>query len=117
MSTILEPKHNPKVYLTAYGLWLITAILSVLVFLAGREMIIRTYTRFFPLSAWQFQSGQGGLSLVNILISLPLAILMIVIIIGGFEYQHRFMGKPGAWRILARTITVEIGVILLALFI
>lgn len=117
MSTNLETKQNPRVYLLAYGLWFITAVLSVFVFLAGRELIIRTYSRFFPLSTLQLQSGQGGLSLVNILISMPLAIVMIVIIIGGFEYQHRFMGKPGAWRLLARTITLETGILMLALFI
>jgi hypothetical protein len=60
--------------------------------------------------------AQDSLSLLNILISLPLASLMIAIIIGGFEYQHRFMGKPGAWRLLARTLAFETGILLLALF-
>lgn len=116
MDTTLEPKHNPRVYILAYGLWLFTTVMSVFAFLAGREIIIRTYTRFFPLDAWRFQGGQDSLSLLNILISLPLAALMIAIIIGGFEYQHRFMGQPGAWRLLARTIAIETGILLLALF-
>jgi hypothetical protein len=46
-----------------------------------------------------------------------MAILPIAIIIGGFEYQHRNMGKPQAWVMLARTFAVEIGILLLALFI
>jgi hypothetical protein len=116
MDTTLEPKHNPRVYILAYGLWFSTAVLSVFTFLAGREIIIRTYIRFFPLDAWRFQGAQDSLSLLNILISLPLASLMIAIIIGGFEYQHRFMGKPGAWRLLARTLAFETGILLLALF-
>ena len=37
-------------------------------------------------------------------------------IIGGFEYQHRNMNTPGGWRMLARTLFYEIGVLALALF-
>lgn len=112
----LEPKQNPRVYGLAYGIWFLTAFLSVFVFTAGRSMIGRTYTRFFPWDAWRVQTGQGGLSLLNILISLPLAILVIAIIIGGFEYQHRNMGNPEGWRMLARTLAVEAGILLLALY-
>ena len=112
-----EPKHNPKIYIPAYGLWLVSAILSVLMFLAGRAMIIRTYSRFFPLDAARFDIGQGSLSMVNILISMPMAILMIAIMIGGFEYQYRNMGEPEAWRLLSITLAIEFGVILLASFI
>ena len=113
---ILQPKQNPRVYGLAYGIWFITAILGALIFIAGREIVVRTYTRFFPWDAWRVQLGQGGLSLVNILISLPLAMLAIAIIIGGFEYQHRNMGKPEAWQMLARTLAVEAGFLLLALY-
>ena len=113
---ILEPKHNSRTNILAYGIWLVTAILSVFAFIAGREMIIRTYIRFFPWDAWQVQIGKGGLSLINILITLPLACLVIAIIIGGFEYQHRNMGTPEAWQMLARTLAVEAGFLLLALY-
>ncbi|GAB4580882.1 MAG: hypothetical protein Fur0022_36260 [Anaerolineales bacterium] len=117
MENLRKPQETPRIYLPAYGLWLLTALLSVLAFLAGREVIIRTYTRFFPWEAWRFLEGQGSLSLVNILVSLPLATLMLVIIIGGFEYQHRYMGKPEAWQLLARTLAVELGFLMLALYI
>jgi hypothetical protein len=117
MSTFLEPKQNVRVYGLAYGLWILSSVLSVFASLAGRAMIIRTYSRFFPLDAWRFQSGQGSLSLLNILVSFPLVAMMIVIIIGGFEYQHRYMGQPGAWQFLARTLAIECGILLLALFV
>jgi hypothetical protein len=107
---ILEPKPSPRVVGLAYGLWFVSAALSVLTYLAGRAMIIRTYARFFPFD-------QGSLSLVNIVASIAMAILPIAIIIGGFEYQHRNMGKPQAWVILARTLAFEIGILLLALYI
>jgi hypothetical protein len=114
---ILKPRQNPRVYGLAYGIWFITAILSVFVFLAGREIVVRTYIRFFPWDAWRLELGQGGLSLVNILIALPLATLVIAIIIGGFEYQHRNMGSPEGWLMLARTLALELGILLLALYI
>ena len=114
---ILEPRHNARISGLAYGIWFVTAVFGVLTFLAGREMIVRTYTRFFPWDAWKMQLGQGGLSLVNILVTLPLAMLAIAIIIGGFEYQHRNMGSPEGWQMLVRTLAVEVGVLLLALYI
>jgi hypothetical protein len=113
---LLESKPKPLITGLAYGTWLVTAALSVLVFISGREMVVRTYTRFFPWDAWRVSMSQGGLSLINILISLPLAFLVIAIIIGGFEYQHRNMGTPEAWRILAITLSLEAGFLLLALY-
>jgi hypothetical protein len=107
---ILETKISPRVAGLAYGLWFVTAALGVLTYLAGREMIIRTYVRFFPLDV-------GSLSLVNIVVSIAMAIVPVAIIIGGFEYQHRNMGKPQGWVMLARTLAVEIGILLLALYI
>ena len=113
---LLEPKHNPRIYVSAYGIWLLTAVLSILVFISTREMVIRTYTRFFPWDAWQVSLGKGGLSFINIVISFPLAMLVIAILIGGFEYQHRNMGTPEGWRMLALTLAVEAGFLLLVLY-
>ena len=107
---ILETKLSPRAAALAYGLWFVTAALGVLTYLAGREMIIRTYVRFFPFDP-------GGVSLANIFASWALAIIPIAIIIGGFEYQHRNMGKPQGWMMLARTLAFEIGILLLALYI
>ena len=107
---ILQPKPSPRAVALAYGLWFVSAALAVLTYLAGRAMIIRTYVRFFPFDP-------GSVSLINLLISWGMAILPIAIIIGGFEYQHRNMGKPQGWVMLARTFAFEIGILLLALYI
>jgi hypothetical protein len=107
---ILETKISPRTVGLAYGLWFVTVILAVLSYLAGREMILRNFVRFFPM-------GQGSFAAVNSITSVALAILPIAIIIGGFEYQHRNMGKPEAWVMLARTFAVEIGMLLLAFYI
>ena len=107
---ILEAKPSPRVVGLAYGLWFVTSVLAVLSYLAGREMILRSYVRFFPL-------GEGSYSLINLIVSMAMAILPIAIIIGGFEYQHRNMGKPQAWVMLARTFALEVGMLLLAFYI
>lgn len=116
MAENIEQKLDSRIYGLAYGIWFITAILGVFSFFAGRAIIIRTYLRFFPWDAGNIQAGQSGLPMLNILISLPLAMLVIAIIIGGFEYQHRNVNKPEAWQFLARTLAVECGILLLALF-
>lgn len=110
-------QKDPRMVTLAYGIWFVTAALSVLVFLSSREMVIRTYVRFFPWDTSNVQIGLGSLSLVNILISFPLAMLVIAIIIGGFEYQYHNLGKPQAWWMLARTLAFELGILMLALFI
>lgn len=117
MATSLQPKHNVRIYGLAYGIWFISAVLAVFSFFAGRATIIRTYARFFPWDAGRIQAGQGGLPMLNILISLPLAAMVIAIVIGGFEYQHRNLNKPEAWWFLARTLAFELGILLLAWFI
>jgi hypothetical protein len=106
---IFETKQGPRAMALAYSLWFVSAVLAVLTYLAGREMILRNYVRFFP-------SGEAYF-LVNSITSVAMAILPIAIIIGGFEYQHRNMGKPQGWAMLARTFALEIGMLLLALFI
>jgi hypothetical protein len=106
---ILETKASPRAVGLAYGLWFVSAVLAVLTYLAAREMILRNYVRFFPLGESYF--------FVNIITSIVMAILPIAIIIGGFEYQHRNVGKPQGWVMLARTFAVEVGILLLALFI
>ena len=107
---ILEGKQTPRAMGLAYSLWFVTAVLAVLSYLAGREMILRSYIRFFPM-------GERSYSLINSITSVALAILPIAIIIGGFEYQHRNMGKPQGWVMLARTFAIEIGMLLLAFYI
>jgi hypothetical protein len=106
---ILETKISPRAIGLAYGLWFVSAVLAVLTYLTARAMVLRNYLRFFPL-------GESYV-FVNIITSMAMAILPIAIIIGGFEYQHRNMGRSQGWLILARTLAVEIGILLLALYI
>jgi len=109
--------ENPKQYLFTVGLWLLTAILGVLSALATRTLVIRNYLRFFPSEALAASVDKGGLFLLNILVTITLAIFVIAVIIGGFEYHHRQSGDPKSWRLIAQTLAVELALLLLPLFI
>jgi hypothetical protein len=95
-------------------LWFITVLLSVFTFLSGRRVMLDTYSRFFPGGMRTLE--RSSLSLLNILVSLPLAFLVIAIVIGGFEYHFRRAGTDESRWMFARTLAVEFGILLLALF-
>jgi hypothetical protein len=59
---------------------------------------------------------RSSLSLLNILVSFPLGFLVIAIIIGGFEFHFRRAGTEESRWMFARTLAVEFGILLLALF-
>lgn len=82
-------------------------------------MILRTYSRFFPENAIAASFGRGSYSLLNILVSITLAMLVIAIVIGGFEFHLRdkHLGSEKSRWLFARTLAVEVGFLLLALFI
>jgi hypothetical protein len=96
-------------------LWLVTVILGAVSFFAGRRMLMDTYNRFFPTVTKT--TSQSGLSLINILVSFPLAMMVIAIIIGGFEYHFRKVGTEDSRWMFARTLAVEIGILLVASYI
>jgi hypothetical protein len=95
-------------------LWIITVVLSVFTFLSGRRVVLDIYSRFFPGGIRTLE--RSSLSLLNILVSLPLAFLVIAIIIGGFEYHFRRAGTEESRWMFARTLAVEFGILILALF-
>ena len=97
--------------------WFTSVVLGVITFVATRAMVIRTYIRFFPGEPQAALEGKGTLSFLNILISFPLTILMIVIIIGGFEFYRRKENHQQAWRFLTITLAIETAVLTLAFFI
>ena len=95
-------------------LWLVTVVLGVLAALAGRRLALDTHSRFFPGGTRTL--GTSAYSLMNIIVSLTMAFLVIAIVIGGFEYHFRRSGTEESHRMFARTLAVEAGLLLLALF-
>lgn len=111
-STNLKEKSRQAI-ITAV-LWLLTVALAIASFFAGRRVLLSTYNRFFP--GYLAADSRDGLSLMNILVSLPLAILVIAIVIGGFEFHFRKAGSQDSRWMFAYTLAVEAGFLLLALF-
>ncbi|MFQ5616847.1 MAG: hypothetical protein ACE5GO_10380 [Anaerolineales bacterium] len=117
MSYLIEQAKRSKNYVIVGVLWLATVFLGIVSSLAARTMIIRTYLRFFPGEAQAAAQGEGALSLLNLMIVFPLALLFIAVVIGGFEYHYRRVGRESSWRLLARALAMELGILLLALYI
>jgi len=115
MDLLEKPKGLTWTYVLTGGLYLLTAVLGVFSFFAGRRIVLSTLSRFG--SGGPQSTSQDPFSLFNILVSFPLAFLVIAIIIGGFEYHHRRAGTAESWRLFSKTLGTEVGILLLALFI
>lgn len=117
MDLLEEHQKKTKETVIAAALWLLTAVLGVAGSLAGRQVILVTYGRFYPGTIQE--ASQNPLSFLNILITLPLAFLAIAIIIGGFEYHlggRKKAGTQESYWMFARTLAVELGFLFLAVF-
>jgi len=117
MELLEEHRQKTKETIITGVLWLLTAVLGVIAALAGRRVILATYGRFFPGNL--VEASENPLALMNILVTLPLAFLAIAIIIGGFEYhlggKRRAGSEESNW-MFARTLAIEIGFLLMALY-
>ena len=114
LKNLFEEARNSRKYAAAIVLYILTVILSVMAYMAARRMVLSTHAAIFPVDP---QTGSGSLQLVNVIISLGFAVPVIGVIIGGFEYHHRRVGEPGSWWFFSRTLAVELGILILALYI
>jgi hypothetical protein len=114
MDTTTDLKEKTRQGIITGTLWLVTVVLGVLSFFAGRRVFLDTYSRLFP--GYLAPESRDGLSLMNILISFPLAFLVIAIIIGGFEYHFRRAGTQESRWMFAYTLAIEAGFLLLAVY-
>lgn len=117
MDLLEEHQRKTKEYIVSAILWLLTSILGGAIFLAGRRVVLSTYTRFFLNNPQA--TGPNASALMNILVALPLTCLVIAIVIGGFEYHLRKkrVGSEASHKLFARTLALEAGILLLAWFI
>lgn len=104
--------HQPNkslITLLAISLWLLTVILGVWDILLVRQTVLRTFARF--------GAADDTFRLINILLMIPLTILVMAITIGGLEYHRTRIGQPSSWRLLSRTLAIELSILALPLFI
>jgi hypothetical protein len=100
----------------AFVLWIVTGALGLVEIWIARQMTLRVYARFFAEEAALGDVYWGSIALGNWLVFI-LAIVWIALVIGGGEYHVKYVGKPKSWRLFARTIAVQLSILVLALFI
>jgi hypothetical protein len=101
--------------LAAFLLWLVTAVVGLIEIYIVREMLLRLAARIWGTQANR-QAYGIAVSIGNGA-TFILAVLWIAVVIGGGEYHVKHLGKRKSWRLFARTIAVELAILILALFI
>lgn len=100
----------------AFALWAGTAAAGLATIATVLGVAIRVYAAFWGDYSFYGSDYRGALALRNLLV-FPLALLWLAMAVGGGEYHYKNLGQPKSWRLLARTIAVELSIFLLALFI
>jgi hypothetical protein len=100
----------------ALVLWVATAALGLFDIWVIHEMAQRVFARFSVNGSASEHDYWGGVVLGNWVVFI-LAVVWIGLVIGGGEYHYKYVGQPKSWRLFARTIAVELSILVLALFI
>jgi hypothetical protein len=101
------------------SIWLLSAAIGVWEILLVREMVLRLMARFVSISASGYEAFRqiNTANSVGIALVLILAVIWIAAFIGSAEYHYRRLGQPSSWKLLSSTVAVEIGILLLVLFV
>lgn len=102
--------------IVAFVLWVATAVLGLVEIVVVREMVQRIFARFFA-DETAFGSDYWGSVALGQGTVLVLAIVWLGLVVVGGEYHMKHLGKHKSWRLFARTIAVELSILVLALFI
>ena len=89
----------------AFVLWLVTFALGLECIYISKEMFILIYT---ALGGSAVLAERYALALILIL-----ALVTLVFIISTAEYHRKHFGKPESWRLFARSLAVELSIIVL----
>ena len=95
-------------------LWIATAVLGLLDILAVRNMILEISARL-----WADAGRSGYLAAVNVSnwSVVAMALIWIVVVIGGGEYHRGRVGQRSSWKLFGWIIGVEVAILLLRFFI
>ncbi len=109
-------KRDPKLVALAIALWVFTSVVGFLEILTVRAIAIRLYTHFAITDGFYYR-GIMGAHTAGMVMLVVMGIVCIGIIIGCGEYHLRHFNQPQSWKLFARTIAAEIGIVILASFI
>ena len=98
-----------------FALWLFTAIVGLLEINTVLRMAVRVYGHFW--GDFGFYGSVLFPNSVRMFLIVPLALLLIVAVVGSGEYSYRNFGEPGVLRIFSWIIAVELSILVLAFYI
>ena len=110
------PSRKFGLGLLALVLWAGTSALAFVEILTVREIALRIYAHFAATGGFYGRDYWGGVTL-NQLLVWPLAILWIAVVIGGGEYHYKYFGQPRSWKVFGWMISIELTILVLALFV
>jgi hypothetical protein len=94
------------------ALWLGTAVAGFLLILPVIDSILRIFAALWWDYGYFGEAYSGGV-VTRQFFALALAILYIIMVVGGAEYHSRHFNESGSWKFIARSIA---GLITLYLF-
>lgn len=108
----LLQKANKTAGLIALGIWIVTGVVGFWLIPTTLDLVTRIYAAFW--AEYGFYGGDYWTGIVlRQFLALPLGALYTVMLVGSGEYYYRNYGKPNAWKVASRIITVEISLIVL----
>jgi hypothetical protein len=110
----IQPKRTLQ-GLLVFGLWLFIAVVGLMEINTVLVMATRVFAHF-----WGDFGFYGSVFIPNAIrqfLVVPLALALIVAVIGSGEYSYRNFGKPGALKIFGWVIAVELSILVLAFYI
>jgi len=110
------PSKRVGLPVLAVVLWAGTSVLAFLEILIVREIVLRIYAHFAAIGGFYGRAYGGGVGL-SVGAVMAMGVVCVGIIIGGGEYHRNHLGQPKSWRLFGWTISAELSILLLALFV
>ena len=101
--------------MVAFILWVITVVLAFWHMVVIPEALIQLYGRL-ATNVPQMTAYWNAVNLQNWVVFL-LAVVFIAVALGGGEYHYRHHGQARSWRLLVWTISIQLLVLALPLFV
>jgi hypothetical protein len=110
------PSKRVGLRVLAVVLWAVTSVLAFLEILFVREIVLRIYAHFAATGGFYERAYGGGVA-VGVGAAMAMGVVCVGIIIGGGEYHLKNFGQPKSWKFFGWTISAEVAILVLALFI
>jgi hypothetical protein len=97
----------------AIALWLASSVLALYALNGAADVAASIYAAFWAEGGPYGGAYYSAVALRQMVI-LPGSLLVVAVVIGSLEYGLRHSDTPGAWRLFARILGAEAGILLLA---